>query len=245
MKKFILVIFSLLLSPRPLPAQGTHPLDPLNAPEIDSVVQILKTSGKFQEGMLFPHVVLQEPPKKEVLAFKLGAAFRREALVVVFDRKTNKTYEALVDIAQKKLVSWTYLPGTQPNILLGEFAELPAVVRGDTRWQEAMKKRGIQNPQDPNEVWVDIWAPGPLSKEERERNVRLVRAVSYLKKGTENPYARPIEGVVALVNANTWTVEEPARLRRHATSANKFCLGTPGNHDPAAIALAPAPTPAT
>jgi primary-amine oxidase len=48
---------------------------------------------------------------------------------------------------------------------------------------------------------VDPWAPGTLSPEE-DPGVRWIRALSYIKGKSKNGYARPIEGIVAVVNMN-------------------------------------------
>ena len=58
-------------------------------------------------------VQLKEPPKEEVLAWKPGQAMRREAFVVV--KKGAQTFEAVVDVNGKKLVSWTEMKGVQPR----------------------------------------------------------------------------------------------------------------------------------
>jgi Cu2+-containing amine oxidase len=71
-----------------------HPLDPLNGAEIAAAVRVIQAGDRFPKGALFPIVVLKEPPKDEVLSYSQGAPFRREAFAVVYDRATNKTFEA-------------------------------------------------------------------------------------------------------------------------------------------------------
>jgi hypothetical protein len=51
------------------------------------------------EGAFFPILVLREPPKAKVLAWKPGSSLRREAFAVVMDRPASRTYEAVVDLA--------------------------------------------------------------------------------------------------------------------------------------------------
>ena len=79
-------------------AATPHPLDPLSAEEVTRSLTILKQSGKLTESTLFPYLMLREPPKKEVLAWKVGQPFRREALAVVYDHKAGKTAEATIDL---------------------------------------------------------------------------------------------------------------------------------------------------
>lgn len=180
-------------------ALPSHPLEPLSAAEITDAVSVVKSSRSLGDDTFFPYVALREPPKAEVLAWKPGEPFRREADLVVFNRDANQTAEAVVDLTGKTLVSWTPRPGTQPNVMLSEFDEFPAVVRADARWRGAMTKRGL----DPDKLWVDLWAAGPMSPSEQATGHRLLRALAYVREGNKNPYAHPVEGVVGVLDATT------------------------------------------
>lgn len=180
------------------PAAAQYPLEPLTADEITAAVSAVKAAKSLSDDVFFPSVVLKEPPKAEVLAWTPGAPSRREAALVVYDRAANAMSEAVVNLATKTLVSWTPRPGAQPNVMLSEFDEFPAVVRADPKWRAAMTKRGL----DPDKLWVDLWAAGPMSAGEKALGHRLLRGLAYLSEGNKNPYAHPVEGVVALVDAN-------------------------------------------
>jgi len=95
-----------------------HPLDPLNRGEIAAAVKIIQANHRFPRGALFPIVVLKEPPKDEVLAYQQGVVFRREAFAVVYDRATNKTFEAVADLRAASVSSWEEMPGVQPGFLV-------------------------------------------------------------------------------------------------------------------------------
>src|SRR5438105_15208884 len=82
---------------------ANHPLDPLSREEIAAAVEILKASGKISDASRFSTLVLNEPPKAEVLPYKPGDAFRREAFAVIYERAANKTFEAVVDLNKKAL----------------------------------------------------------------------------------------------------------------------------------------------
>lgn len=173
-----------------------HPLDPLSREEIAATVDILKASGKANDDSRFSTIVLREPPKSEVLAFKPGSAFRREAFAVVFERAANKTFEAIVDLNKKTLLSWKEVPGAQSMFLIEDFLLTQQIVQNDPQWQAAMRKRGIS---DFKNVQIDAWAAGFFGTAD-EQGARVARAVSYYNAGTRNAYARPIEGVIAYVN---------------------------------------------
>jgi primary-amine oxidase len=181
-------------------AEAMHPLDPLDESEIAGAVRILQAAPNFPKTALFSTVVLNEPPKAEVLSFKAGARFRREAFAIVLDRAENKTYEATVDLRAGKVLSWKEIPGVQPLVFLEEYEVLPDIVKADKRWQAAMRKRGIT---DFEQIAVDGWAVGQAPP---QMVGRLLRALSYFKGDTANYYGRPIEGVVAIVNMNTRAV---------------------------------------
>lgn len=196
MNRFLALVLALAAAAPALAAE--HPLDPLSAVEISSAVAVVKAAKSLRDGTFFPYVALKEPPKDEVLAWKPGAPYRREALVVVYDRDANAMSEAVVDLRAGAVASWTPRPGVQPNVMLSEFDEFPPVVRADPRWRAAMTKRGL----NPDKLWVDLWAAGPMSAKEKASGLRLLRGLAYLSEGNKNPYAHPVEGVVALVDAN-------------------------------------------
>lgn len=204
----VLPICALLLIPFTLAAQTSsaqalHPLDPLTSDEIKAAAGVITALPQFPEGSLFSTIVLKEPSKTEVLTHKSGASLSRQAFAVILDRKGNRTFEAVVDLKQGRLLSWEHIKGVQPLVTGSEFEALPAVVKADARWQEAMRKRGIR---DFEKVQIDGWAVGQVAK--THEGVRLLRALSYFKGDAVNFYGQPIEGVVALVNMNTNKVIE-------------------------------------
>ena len=197
----IVVLLTLpLFSASILAAEASHPLDPLYEAEIADAVKILRAASNFPKDAFFSTVQLNEPPKHEVLSFKAGVPFRREAFAIILDRKQNKTYEAVVDLSAHKIVSWEEVVGVQPPILYSEFETLQQVVKSDARWQAAMRKRGIT---DFDKVEVDAWPVGEITP---RFTGRLLRGVSYFKGDAVNYYGRPIEGVTAIVNMNTLKV---------------------------------------
>lgn len=182
-----------------LPASAdVYPLEPLSVAETELAVKVVRDAKKLADGVFFPQVALKEPPKVAMLAWKPGEKLARRAGLVVYDRTKNAMAEAVVDLGAAKLDSWTERPGAQPNVMLEEFDKFPAVVRADERWRAAMKKRAL----DPDKLWVDLWAAGPMSPSEKATGHRLLRALAYVSEGNKNPYAHPVEGVVALLDAN-------------------------------------------
>lgn len=184
------------------PGAPAYPLDPLSAAEIEAAATIFRGASPFPADGLFSTIVLDEPPKAEVLAFTPGSPIVRRAFAIVIDPRGNRTFEGIADLSASRLVSWNQVNG-QPPILAGEFDELSRIVKANPEWQEAMRKRGIT---DFSTVQVDGWAAGAVASSQPA--ARLMRGVTYLVGGQTNFYGRPIEGVVALVNMNTRSVVE-------------------------------------
>ncbi len=194
------VVLCLSLYPQPAqPQTGSHPLDPLSADEMRAAITLLDADNKVSARTRYPLIQLNEPPKAEVLAFNPGDPIRREAFVVAFDRDARKTFEGVVDLKDKRVVSWTEIPGVQPAILNEDVEIAVELVANDRRWQAAMHRRGIRDLDS-----VDIRVlPAGFVDDAVEDKARLLRCVSFLKAGaTKNIDARPIEGVVALVDVS-------------------------------------------
>lgn len=180
-----------------------HPLEPLTGEEITAAVRILKTERNLHERVRFASVTLHEPSKQTVLNFKSGDPIVREAFIILLDNNDGATYEAIVSITAGKVTSWRHIPGVQPSIMLDEFFECEQAVKANAEFQAALRKRGITNF---DLVMVDPWSAGNYGAKE-ENTQRLTRALSWVRSDpNDNGYARPIEGVLALVDLNKMEV---------------------------------------
>ncbi|WP_008314860.1 primary-amine oxidase [Leptolyngbya sp. PCC 6406] len=192
-----------LAQERPTLTTTTHPLEPLTPEEISAAVAILRREKSLGASARFASVTLNEPPKATVLGFKLGDAIEREAFAIVLDNATAQTYEAVISLATGSVKSWQHIPGVQPPIMLDEFVECEAAVKASPEFQAAIAKRGIT---DPSLVMVDPWSAGHYGLAE-EDGVRLSRALCWVRANpTDNGYARPIEGVIPVVDLNKMEV---------------------------------------
>src|SRR5207247_881292 len=120
-------------------------------------------------------IVLKEPPKEEVLRYTAGSPMPRQAFSVILDRTGNRTFEAVVDLTTKQIVSWKEVKGVQPGVLDSDYDDLDRIVKENPQWQEAMRKRGID---DFDSVQIEGWSVGQVPA--AYRGVRLIRAVSDL-----------------------------------------------------------------
>jgi primary-amine oxidase len=181
-----------------------HPLDPLTAEEIAAAAEVLRADGRASDISRFQALSLHEPPKEEVLAWRPGQPLRREALALLYDRSRRASSEAVVDLHARKVVSWKDVPGVQPAYTLEDLAVTAATVRADPSWREAVRRRGIP---DFENVQIE---PGPAGYYGRaqEEGKRLARAVSYYRGSARNAYARPVEGLVAVVDLDARKIVE-------------------------------------
>jgi primary-amine oxidase len=182
---------------------GLHPLEPLSVEEIRTAVAIVRTSRHLGSHFRFPTVVLNEPPKDVVVNYTPGHPIEREAFLILLDNDTGTTYEAIVSLNQGTVTSWQEIPGVQPNIMADELAECEAAVKANPEFQKILRQRGITNL---DLVMVDPWAVGNFGIED-EKGVRLSRALCWLRSApNSNGYAKPIDGVVPVVDLNKMEV---------------------------------------
>ena len=180
-----------------------HPLEPLSREEVATAIAIIRDERNLGETIRFTTVVLNEPPKNVVLNFKDGDPINREALMILLDNATGAVYEVVVSLTQKTTIQWKHIPEVQPAIMLDEFIECEAVVKASPKFQEAIKKRGIT---DTDLVIVDPWSAGNYGIAE-EMGQRIVRALCWVRSSpSDNGYARPIEGVIPVVDLNKMEV---------------------------------------
>ena len=184
-----------------------HPLEPLTVEEVAAAVALVRQESNLGvdvgASFRFPCVTLKEPPKSTVLNFQVGDPFERQAFLILLDNETGTTYEVIVSLTQKRVVFWQAIPDVQPNIMPDELSECEAAVKAHPEFRAALAKRGIT---DLDLVVVDPWAIGNFGFED-EKGIRLSRALCYLREKPDgNFYARPIDGLVPVVNLNKMEV---------------------------------------
>jgi primary-amine oxidase len=185
-----------------------HPLDPLTAAEVQAASSILIKERGLAADNRFVYVMLNEPAKSDVLAWKPGddAKVDRQAFVVLRDRLRHRTYEAVVSLTQEKVVTWEEIPNVQAPIMLEEFMTVEEVVRKDPRWQAALRKRGIA---DFDMAITDAWSAGYYSDDDAAEKGRFCRPLTWIRPGPgEHVYARPIEGLIVKFDLDKMEVVE-------------------------------------
>jgi primary-amine oxidase len=186
-----------------------HPLDPLDAGEITRSVALARTAPGLGARVRVIFVEAREPDKAVYHAWRDGGPrVAREAVVTMVDCERGRGLLVAVDLDNDRLGEVTVLDdGVQPAISGDEFFIAQDVMRADPRFREAIAKRGID---DPEKVYVESWSSGTHEPGPR----RMVRAICWLQEhDTDNPYARPLYGLVGAVDINAL---ELLRLDDHA-----------------------------
>ena len=175
-----------------------HPMDGLEATEIEGAIDILIRDGLLQDEADIPMMALIEMPKAAVLAWQPGDPISRKVFVNV--RQERTVYEADIDLDKQTVLRWEEIPDVQsqqvfPDILAGQRA-----LAAHGPWQEALARRGYDDPED---VSCFPISPGYFNLPD-EQNRRIGRVVCYDKTfGEGNTFAHPIEGLYGTVDIDT------------------------------------------
>ena len=132
-----------------------------------------------------------------MLKYKSGDNFRREAFAVLYDRPNNKTFEALVDLTAKKVLSFNSMPG----VTAGGFAEdsvTDQILKKDPQWLAGLQKRGI-HPDSVKTSFVFAGDMGLAPSDHRE----MICTPQYINKKYHDLL---IDGLVAHVDLTSGTV---------------------------------------
>jgi primary-amine oxidase len=198
-----------------------HPLEPLSAEEVSAASAILKAEKGLNGTARFVFISLHEPPKHAVQS---GETVPREAFVVLYEKAERKTYEAVVSLTEERVVAFEHREGVQPQVTFEEFMACEAVVQADAGWQDAMRKRGVT---DFSLTMIDPWAAGYTGPEDDPGLRRIARPLTWVRSEPgEHGYARPVEGLIVVVDLDTMQVVE---VEDHGVVA---LPPSPGNYDP-------------
>ena len=101
------------------------------------------------------------------------------------------------------LKSWVHVPGVQPRLMMDEFFECESAVKSSPEFQEALRKRSID---DTSLVMVDPWPAGNYGVAEEEGLRLSSPAAGSRPAPTTTGTPAPIEGVIAVVDLNEMRV---------------------------------------
>jgi primary-amine oxidase len=152
------------------------------------------------EDTRFSIVNLREPAKDLVWSWAKGMSVPRQAFALV--RQGPETFEAVVDVSGRRLLSWTPLRNVQPNWLEEEYRAMTTEVKKYPAFIDAMKKRGIT---DFTFLSCSALPPGYFATEE-QRGKRIAHVQCSDARGVRNTWPRNISGLTVVVDLNAKAV---------------------------------------
>jgi primary-amine oxidase len=180
-----------------------HPLEPLSSEEITRAVEIFAHDG------LIARVVLDEPTKDELRAGSGSDAVERRAAITLVPGPGAGVLEAIVSLTDGCVVSIEDAPDARPALLFEDSINAIVAVMENDEFKAAMKRRGIGEDEIANgNVQLDPWPAGTFGIPHEEGR-RITRVIAFYRdEPTDNGYAKPIEGVVVIVDMGRGEVLE-------------------------------------
>ena len=170
----------------------SHPLDGLTGAEMERVTEILREAGEANDQTRYPLIELIEPPKADVLAWSDGDLEPRRALVHLLNETGFRT--AVVDITGGAVEAAGPAAG-QPMVLFEEFAGAMSAALEHPEMIAGLARRGLTA----RDVFCLPLTAGNYLTPEYE-GTRLMKVPCYLNPTGSNYYAKPIEGLFAVVD---------------------------------------------
>jgi primary-amine oxidase len=178
-----------------------HPLDPLSAAELERLVEILRSEDDLSATKRLIAADLEEPSKDDLERWAPDTAPSRRARAVILDPAPPLTTEVLASLTDGVVLERRNVEGL-PAIHPDEAIDAEVVVKQDPRFRDALAARDIH---DLDLVMVDIWSLGNFGSPGEEG--RLAKGLSWFRHDlSDNGYAHPIEGLVAVVDLNAMRV---------------------------------------
>ena len=172
-----------------------HPLDGLTADEYWKTYNLLQAAGKLAEKTIFASVLLREPPKAQVLAWKPGKSMPRKVDAVLLT--DGKSYEAVVDVTAGKIDSYAELKNYQAPMTETEMHGFDDVLKKDPRVVEALTKRGIT---DIRLVTCYVTPAGYVGLPEQEEGKRIGWGGCTYSANAKYGWDREIPGIFFVVD---------------------------------------------
>ena len=182
--------------------KARHPLAPLTVGETAAATRLALDACP---GARLVYCALQEPARETVLGWD-GGAVPRLARCVLYDRPARMTWLVTAAVDTRVVTSRVPVPGVQPPIMAEEWAGNADQIKADPGFRAALARRGVT---DLSRVQVDPWPASNFGLEVDRSGRRLARGVAYVLDGPgSNPYARPVENLVAVLDRDTGEVVE-------------------------------------
>ncbi|MDC3727529.1 tyramine oxidase [Rhodococcus rhodochrous] len=186
-------------------AVSSHPLDPLAREEIDAAVALVRADARTGDRLRFWGATLDEAHARAVLAGAAPAGERKVGLVVM-DYGNNEAWEVDVLLGEESRIrDWRAIDPRRPGITSEEARAAAQACRENPEFRAALAKRGIT---DVSLVMVDAESMGGFVPDEYKDRRVTWGTVWHRVDEDDNGYARPVQGVVPIIDMQTMEVLE-------------------------------------
>ncbi|WP_432841757.1 primary-amine oxidase [Dactylosporangium sp. CA-092794] len=205
---------------------ATHWTDPLTEAEIAEVAALVRADPRIGARPRFWGIAVEEG-----LARAMGPGQGRPVRLVVMNPDAHAAWEVGAWTSgtdrEASLASWTPVDSRRPGVSSEEARMVAQACREDAEFQKALAKRGIA---DASLVWVDPESITGFEPEDLAGRRLSWGTVWHRESADDNGYARPVAGLVPIVDLETLTV---LRIEDHgvvplAAEAGNYRSGTWG-----------------
>lgn len=119
------------------------------------------------------------------------------------DPKQKQSFDARVSLTKIELVRFDWIEDGQVAVCMQDVVKTIGILFETKACVDALRKRGIE---DLSLVHVEPWVAGKRHPE-MSSNARMFSAIFFLHKHVDdNPYARPVEGLIAHIDVDSGQV---------------------------------------
>ncbi|OVA12597.1 Copper amine oxidase [Macleaya cordata] len=184
-----------------------HPLDPLTPQEFKQIKHIIHNSnlGFSSNNLSFHYVDFDEPEKTDVLQWlssrNESSPLPRRAKVLAQTHDLS-THEIIVDLNSGSITSDQVHTGHgYPTFTTEEFYQTIQLPFRNSQFKLSIHRRGL-NLSEVSCLPLTVGWFGELTTK------RALKIVCYYRRGTDNIFARPIEGITMLVDVNLMQITD-------------------------------------
>jgi primary-amine oxidase len=187
-----------------------HPLDPLAPGEIAAAVALARADGRLSDAARFWGATLDEAHARAVLTGEAPAGARRIGLVAM-EADGSAAWEIAVELhapgsgGVSRCESWDAVDATRPGITSEEARAAAQACRESAEFRAALARRGID---DVSQTVIDAESIGGFVPERYAGRRVAWGSVWHRADDGDNAYARPIQGVVPIIDLHEMRVLE-------------------------------------
>src|SRR6516225_6587117 len=115
----------------------------LSAAEVTAARDLLVTAGELPDGAAIAHIVLDEPHKDALAAWKAGDPIDRRVRALVVPGPELTMVELVVSLTRGEIDERVVVEGMRPSLLFGESFMAIVACQGSDEYIAALARRGI------------------------------------------------------------------------------------------------------